>query len=126
MKLQRLHQVAIHAANLHRSIEFYRDVLGAQLIATFDPPGLAFFDFSGVRILLEKGAPRSTLYFWVDHIDRAFEELQEQGVNFSQKPTPIHRDEAGDFGRAGEVEWMAFFSDPGGNTLALASRKRPG
>jgi hypothetical protein len=36
----------------------------------------------------------------------------------------IFRDDQGMFGDAGEEEWMAFFSDPSGNTLALATRKR--
>lgn len=125
MKLQRLHQVAIHADDVQRSLEFYRDVLGAKLITLFDPPGLAFFEFNGVRLLLEKGAPRSTLYFWVENIDSAYEELLENGVKFAHPPAPIHRDDAGHFGRAGDLEWMAFFNDPGGNTLALASQKGP-
>jgi len=34
----------------------------------------------------------------------------------------IFRDDSGMFGTAGEEEWMAFFSDPSDNILALASR----
>ena len=45
MALNRLHQVAIHAEDLEASRKFYEEVLGARHIASFDPPGLVFFDF---------------------------------------------------------------------------------
>jgi len=34
-----------------------------------------------------------------------------------------HRDDTGTFGMIGIEEWMAFFKDPDGNVLALASRR---
>jgi hypothetical protein len=37
----------------------------------------------------------------------------------------VFKDDKGRFGDAGEEEWMAFFCDPDGNLLALASRKKP-
>jgi len=122
--LSRLHQIAAHAADLDASIAFYREVLGARFIARFDPPGLAFFDLDGVRLLLERGAGAATLYFRVADIDAEHAALAARGVRFDSGPHLIHRDGAGQFGAAGEEEWMAFFKDPGGNTLALASRKR--
>lgn len=122
MKLERLHQVAVHARDLDEAIAFYRDTLGGHFLAKFDPPGLAFFDLSGVRILLEKTGPKATLYFRVDDIHAAFSALRSKGVVFVDQPHLIHRDDAGTFGRPGEEEWMTFFSDPSGNTLALAAR----
>ena len=51
-------------------------------------------------------------------------ELRGRGVSFlQQQPQMIHRDEAGDFGRKGVEEWMAFFRDPAGNLLALVERR---
>jgi methylmalonyl-CoA/ethylmalonyl-CoA epimerase len=123
MNITRIQQIAIYANDLDEAIEFYRDTLGARFIANFDPPGLAFFDFSGVRVLLEKAGQKSTLYLWVDDIESAYAELESKGVKFSHAPHLIHRDDTGLFGKAGEEEWMAFFSDPSGNTLALATRK---
>ena len=52
-----LHQVAQKADDLDESVAFYRDVLGLRLIARFDPPGLAFLDLGGSRLLLEPAAP---------------------------------------------------------------------
>lgn len=125
MQLSRLHQIALKAPDLDASVAFYRDVLGAAFIARFDPPGLAFFDFEGVRLLLERNASAGTLYFYVEDIDAWSAELSDRGVAIESGPAMIHRDEDGTFGPAGEEEWMAFFKDPGGNTLALATRKAP-
>jgi methylmalonyl-CoA/ethylmalonyl-CoA epimerase len=123
VELNRLHQIAAYARDLEEAIEFYRDKLGAKFLAKFDPPGLAFFDFSGTRVLLEQTGPKVTIYFRVDNIEEAHAELVKRGVKFIQGPHMIFRDEAGTFGIAGEEEWMAFFQDPSENTLALAARK---
>lgn len=113
----------MHAEDLDDAIAFYRDVLGACILARFDPPGLGFLDVGGVRILLEKDGPKAALYFWVDDIDAAYRELASKGVEFRGEPHLIHRDDAGTFGAVGAEEWMAFFSDPSGNLLALATRR---
>jgi hypothetical protein len=63
------------------------------------------------------------LYFRVDDIESAYTELVDRGVKFIVEPHLIFRDDSGTFGIAGEEEWMAFFSDPSENLLALASRK---
>jgi len=123
MRLTRLHQIAAHADDLEASRAFYRDVLGARLLARFDPPGLLFFDFNGVRLLLERNAAPATLYFRVDDIDTACAALGERGVTFDGEPHLIHRDDDGVFDNPGTEEWMVFFRDPGGNVLALASRR---
>jgi methylmalonyl-CoA/ethylmalonyl-CoA epimerase len=122
MKLDRIHQIAVYARDLEEAISFYRETLGATYLAKFDPPGLVFFDFTGTRILLEKTAPKATVYFRVPDIESAYAELLDKGVKFNAEPQLIFRDDQGMFGAAGEEEWMAFFSDPSDNILALASR----
>jgi methylmalonyl-CoA/ethylmalonyl-CoA epimerase len=125
MNLNKIHQISVYAKDLDEAVAFYRDKLGAKFLQKFDPPGLVFFDFSGTRLLLEQTGPKATVYFRVEDIDAAYEELKAQGVEFIREPHLIFRDDSGMFGAAGEEEWMAFFSDPSGNTLALATRKRP-
>ncbi len=125
MRLSRLHQVALRANDLDASVAFYRDVLGATFMARFDPPGLAFFDCDGVRLMLDRNAARGTVYFHVEDVDAAAGELSDRGVVLDSGPVLIHRDDAGTFGPAGSEEWMAFFKDPAGNTLAVATRKSP-
>ena len=121
----KLYQLAMSVADLDVAEAFYRDVLGGCFVARFDPPGLVFFDLDGVRILFERGEAggNSVLYFWTDDIEARVAELAAKGVEFSGAPHPIHRDEDGTFGPAGETEWMAFFEDPAGNVLALVTRK---
>ena len=123
LELKALHQVALHSSDLDRSRTFYEDTLGATFLALYQPPGLLFFDFSGVRLLLENGAGRSVVYFQVPDIQSAYDELSARGVAFESAPHMIFKDDAGTFGEAGKEEWMAFFKDPDGNTLALASRQ---
>ena len=122
----RLYQLAISVPDLDVAESFYRDVLGARFVARFDPPGLLFFDLDGVRVLFERGsegAGNSILYLWTDDMDARVADLKAKGVTFGGPPHPIHRDEDGTFGAAGETEWMAFFEDPAGNGLALVTRK---
>jgi methylmalonyl-CoA/ethylmalonyl-CoA epimerase len=126
MRLEHIHQIAVFAKDLDEAITFYRDILGATYITTFDPPGLVFFDFGGTRLLLEKTGPKASVYFRVDDIYSAHEELKTKGIKFIADPHLIFRDENGIFGSAGEEEWMAFFSDPSDNILVLASRIKVG
>jgi methylmalonyl-CoA/ethylmalonyl-CoA epimerase len=116
--------VAQKADDLDASVAFYRDVLGLPLLARFDPPGLAFFDLGGTRLLLEAGAQSALLYLHVDDLDAAVAGLAAAGVELEQGPALVHRDDDGTFGPAGEEEWMAFLRDPAGNLIALATRRR--
>jgi len=121
--IDKLHQVALTATDLDASVAFYRDILGLKFIARFDPPGLAFFNLGGIRLLLSATASEATLYFVVSDVKAAYRTFQKRGVHFLQPPAMIHRDDAGDFGKKGVEEWMAFFRDPCGNILALVQRK---
>ena len=123
MQLTRLHQVGANFDDINETRDFYTNILGARFIAEYDPPGLLFFEFSGVRVLFEKGNDKGTLYFWVDDIEASHTELREKGVKFDTEPHMIFPDAEGTFGTAGEEEWMAFFKAPGGNTIALATRR---
>lgn len=121
-----LFQVMLGITDLERSVEFYERILDAKTIAVFDPPGLAFFQLGSVRLLLERTASLQpgggTLYLRVEDIHASVRALAERGVEFVSEPHLIHRDEVGSFGEAGSEEWMAFFEDPDGNSLAIASR----
>lgn len=122
--LDKLHQVALTATNLDSSVEFYRDVLGLKFITRIDPPGLAYFSLgNGLRLLLSSMASQASLHFAVQDIAGAVNDLKKRGVSFMQPPALIHRDDAGNFGKKGVEEWMAFFRDPSGNMLALVERR---
>ena len=122
--LSKLHQVALLATDLDRSIAFYRDVLGLAYMDRYDPPGLAFFHLGGgTRLILSATSSKATLYFKVDDIDSAVSALAARGVFFLHKPSMIHRDDQGRLGKKGVEEWMAFFKDPSDNILALVAQR---
>ena len=123
MKVNHLRQVAQHVEDMDRAVAFYRDTVGLEFIARFDPPGLAFFDLGTSRLLLEAGAPPALLYLGVDDVASMTEQLRAAGVTIESEPHVIHVDEAGKFGPAGEAEEMAFFRDSEGNLVGLAGRR---
>lgn len=103
---------------------FYRDVLGATHLASFDPPGLVFFDVGGVRLLLDRAAPSALIYLEVVDIEADTARLRAAGVEVRRDPHLVHRHD-GTFAPAGLEEWMMFFHDSEGNQIALVER-RPG
>jgi len=120
LKLGRLGQVSMLCRDVARTETFYRDTLGLGHIFTFGD--LTFFDMDGTRLYFrvvpdEQWRPGSTLYFVVDDIQAAFAELGERGIKTTSAPHVIYTDDA-----TGAEEWMGFFEDPDGNTLALMSR----
>ena len=117
-----LQQVALRVLDLQRAVAFYKDVLGVRHIATFDPPGLAFFDLGTTRLLLEKGAPSSLLYLGVADAAEEVERLRAAGVQIESEPHVIFTDTEGQFGQPGMEETMAFFRDSEDNLVGLSSR----
>ena len=115
-------QVAQHADDLDRAADFYTKVLGGAMIATFEPPGLAFVGFDGVRLLLEHAAPSALIYLHVPDVRETTDRLRSAGVAIHTEPHRVHVDTDGAFGEPGYEEWMAFIRDSEGNLVGLASR----
>ena len=120
-----LHQVAQHTEDLGRAVSFYTTVLGCELIARYDPPGLAFLRLGSTRLLLEGGAPSALIYLGVEDVRESVERLRTAGITIESEPHRIHVDTEGAFGEAGWEEWMAFIRDSEGNLVGLASRHGP-
>ena len=120
-----LHQVAQHADDLERAVGFYTSVLGCEVIARFDPPGLAFLRLGGTRLLLDGAVPSALIYLRVDNARAVTDKLRASGVVIETEPHLIHTDTDGLFGPPGWQEWMAFIRDTEGNLVGLASRHAP-
>lgn len=115
--LSTIGQIALTVRDIPRAVAFYRDVLGVPFL--FEVPGMAFFQTGETRLMLglpenEQQIFSSILYFRVDDINAVYLDLKERGVPFTHEPRLIHRGSQTDL-------WLAFFSDPDGNTMALMS-----
>jgi catechol 2,3-dioxygenase-like lactoylglutathione lyase family enzyme len=120
LRLGPIGQVSLFVRDVARAERFYGQTLGLPHHFTFGD--LAFFDMAGTRLYLhavdeDAWKPGSILYFLVDDIGAAWEALRAKGVETAGAPHNIYTDEA-----TGTEEWMAFFGDGEGNTLALMSR----
>ena len=120
----RLIQVAQRAEDLARATAFYTELLGTPPSATYDPPGLVFFDLEGVRLLLDQAAPSALHYLAVDDIDAAVARLRERGTAVESDPHVIFVHDDDTLGPAGTEEWMAFVRDPEGNLVGLVEHRR--
>ncbi|MBZ9753662.1 glyoxalase [Mesorhizobium sp. ESP6-5] len=119
-------QVALSAGrDLDATLAFWRDVLGMSIHARYDPPGIAFIMAGNVRLLFTDGIPAGTLYLDMSGLEAFYAEAKAAGIPFTAPPALVHRDTGGQFGPAGESEWMAFIKDPAGNTIGLVERRPP-
>jgi DNA-binding CsgD family transcriptional regulator/catechol 2,3-dioxygenase-like lactoylglutathione lyase family enzyme len=112
-------QIARSVADIAAARDWYRDKLGLPHLYSFG--NLAFFDMDGTRLFLSEGdggPAESILYFKVGDIRSAHAQLEGRGVEFINAPHMIHRHEDG------AEEWMAFFKDNEGRTLAIMAQAR--
>jgi methylmalonyl-CoA/ethylmalonyl-CoA epimerase len=118
----RIGQIAVLVTDLPRAVAFYRDVLGLRFL--FDaPPGLAFFDCDGVRLMLSKpegeSGGTSVLYYAVDDLPATVARLREAAVEVLHDAQRIAQ-------MPDHELWMAFIRDSEGNAVGLMSEVRPG
>jgi predicted enzyme related to lactoylglutathione lyase len=112
-------QLLIPVENFDRGVSFYRDTLGIPFLFSA-PPQMAFFNCGGVRLLVgaisegQKAQRGATIYFQVDDIRAVHASLKEKYVAFTAEPHVVHRTPSYEL-------WLAEFTDPDGNQLALMS-----
>src|SRR5262245_36071981 len=112
-------QLLIPVADFERGVAFYRDVLGLPLLFAA-PPQMAFFMCGTVRLLVgvlppgQKAQRGSAIYFRVNDINAVFSSLSSSGVRFVASPHIVNRTPKAEL-------WLAEFTDPDGNQLALMS-----
>lgn len=122
VRLGTIGQIALTVSDVERSVAFYQEALGLPLLFKV-PPGLAFFDCGGIRLMLSapegefKPGVSSVLYFRINDIEGTASALAQRKVEFIDKPHLIAKMPDHDL-------WMCFFKDPDGHTLALMEEKR--
>src|ERR1700719_4415894 len=101
--ITRIGQIAVNAKDVERAAAFYENQLGLKLLFKA-PPGLAFFDCGGLRLMLqcaekpEFDHPSSILYFAAPDIQGAHTGMKEKGVKFEDEPHLIAKMPDHDFG----------------------------
>jgi methylmalonyl-CoA/ethylmalonyl-CoA epimerase len=125
-RVMRMVQVAQRAVDLERAATFYADLLGAAPSASFDPPGLVFFDLDGVRLLLDRVAPSALIYLDVDDVEATVARLRGAGVEVESEPHVIFGHDDDTLGPAGTDEWQAFVRDSEGNLVGLVEQRPRG
>lgn len=114
-------QFAIGVTDLERSVTFYRDVLGLRFLFRA-PPGLAFLQCGGVRLMLSERPPAApasgtgVVYYRIPDLDLAYRTLRERGATFVDEPHRIAR-------LADHELWMVFLRDPDDHLLALMAER---
>lgn len=117
-------QIMIPVDDFERGAAFYRDALGLPFLFAA-PPQMAFFTCGAIRLLVgvvppeQKAMRGSTIYFRVKDINGVFASLRDSGVRFLATPHVVHRTPASEL-------WLAEFTDPDGNQLALMSEVATG
>ena len=117
-------QIMIPVDDFERGVAFYRDTLGLPFLFAA-PPQMAFFACGAIRLLVgvvppgQKAMRGSAIYFRVKDIDGVFASLRDGGVRFLATPHVVHRTPTSEL-------WLAEFTDPDGNQLALMSEVAPG
>jgi methylmalonyl-CoA/ethylmalonyl-CoA epimerase len=110
-------QLLIPVGNYERGVAFYRDILGLPFLFAA-PPQMAFFTCGPIRLLVgvtpdgQKAQRGSAIYFQVKDIHGVFSSLTEHGVHFTASPHVVNRTPKSEL-------WLAEFTDPDGNQLAL-------
>src|SRR5260370_39425624 len=96
IQFQKPDYIIVFVSDMHRSVAFYRDVLGLSL--KFTSPGWTEFNTGATTIALHTtggdGLPRQSLppagdapiWFLVDDIQSAYEALKAQGGSFLLPP----------------------------------------
>lgn len=112
-------QLLIPVSDLDRAVAYYRDTLGIPLLFTA-PPQMSFFQAGDIRLLVGVAPPShaelrgSTIYFKVTDIQKVHATLKGRGIQFNVEPHIVHRTPTSEL-------WLAEFTDPDGNHLALMS-----
>ena len=111
-------QISRSVKDIKAARAWYENTLGLPHLYTFG--NLSFFEPGGVRLMLGAGETEnpgnSILYFRVPDIRTAHAALTARGIAFTNAPHIIHKHDDG------TEEWMAFFTDNEGRTLAIMSQ----
>ena len=117
-------QLHITVSDLDESVRFYRDVLGLEHLFTVEGQPMAFLQAGSVRLYLgatedERFRSRPVVYYSVDDVEKAYDEVTGRGAAPISGPHVVYRDGDTDL-------WMAFVADPDGTPVGLMAERPAG
>jgi catechol 2,3-dioxygenase-like lactoylglutathione lyase family enzyme len=114
------------AKDLDACRTFYRDTLGLELVREDEDDRLVFRCGAGTQLVVTNStvgtSDTQTQMAWrVPDIREALADLRGRGVRIEEyvEPDPVTTDGIADMGHS----WAAWFTDPGGNVLAVVQPK---
>ena len=121
ISINKIGQVAVPVTDIEQAVQFYRDILGIPFLFQA-PPGLAFFDLNGIRLLLDAPAAEfagsgTIIYYSVPDLGGSYQALSEAGVTVESPPHLVTK-------MPDHELWMAFIRDPDNNLIGLMNEKR--
>lgn len=121
-RLSSIRQIAMTVSDVASALGFYRDVLGLEFLFSAGE-NLAFLAAGDIRVMLTTpkgaGAPgaNSTLYFSVDDVQRAYDDLLARGARAERGPAMTAR-------MPDHQLWTALLRDPDGHLVGLMEERR--
>ena len=115
MKISSVEVIVQFCLDMERSKAWYEDFLGVEAVAY----GGGLFALTGTALHLAPGAPGTGrggtgVYFHVDDVDAAYQELTARGYRFNEAPYDI------------PVGRLVTLNDPDGNIVGLEDRSKGG
>jgi lactoylglutathione lyase len=115
MKISGVEVIVQFCLDMAKSKAWYEDFLGLEAVAY----GGGLFALDGTALHLAPGAPGTGrggtgVYFHVDDVDAAYQELRARGYTFNEEPYDI------------PVGRLVTLNDPDGNIVGLEDRSKGG
>ena len=114
------------ARDLDAARAFYRDTLGLEVIREDPDDRIVFRCGEGTQLVVTLSTvgtsdTQTQLAWRVPDIQAAIADLRQRGVRIEEyrEPDPVTVDGVADMGHS----WAAWFTDPGGNVLAVVQPK---
>ncbi len=117
-EIESIGQIAIAITDIRKSVIFYQDVLGLELLFEV-PSGMAFFECGGIRLMLTeqngdlKDHKTSVIYYHVSDIKQTAKSMVEIGVKFTKDPHMAVK-------MADHELWIGFLRDPDENLIGYS------
>jgi catechol 2,3-dioxygenase-like lactoylglutathione lyase family enzyme len=92
----KIDHIAVHCSDLERSVDFYRDTFGFELINRHERPGggIGYLQLGGTVLELTQKTEETYAGYhfaiWADDMDAAVSHLAKKGVTAISEPRPTN------------------------------------